>query len=944
MSKPVVIAGGGKEADQTRDVLERAGWETVCLKPEALPAEVGRVKPILVLLYLPPDPAGRTSAEELTRRLQSTSYGALVPILLFGPEPSPSGVEVHRLGGDLYVSFPASEEAILGAVTRLMGRGAQPGPAADITPGPATDSVQAQPPAQDALDTLLAHDVDLDPLTFARQLAASAPLSEPVSTQPSEPSSDLAAPGLHRRSADLADDAGSRDASEDLLESASLPDLPEPVGRSSLSSPDGPAPLPDLEGLEALGPPPARGGDAPLPEAAPTGNATPPADTALGASREPTQAATTPSASDLGIEALATGSQGDTVAVQIRKTIQSAEERIIGPGTPLQHPEPLASTSSSAPDVPSTTAPGKSPIAPIHLSKLTPPGTGAHDPVGAGAESPLRTEPPGLDLDDIDLDALERDTIAGVEAADPEELIDRLDSGLTERPEPPQGPSLESTPTPSRVGTTVDAKPQAAAVQPSAQTEVGSEADGSANPPFTPPATPLASPYDLPPVVAGGADQAALGEQDLVDTVPGRRTAVIADVVPRPLVERHGDFPGSAPAPPRTRPIPPPPQEGDLSEVVPATLLWRLHCHRFTGTLVVSGHGSELRITLTRGTVRLATSTRPGARMLAMLRRTGLLSQDDVLAVEKDVARTGRRVGAVLLDRGLLKPAELVPTVRDHLSDVLYSLFSLEAGSFALADEQDDNDELVYLDIPTPAILFEGVRRGYSQARIERLAGGSSVTSLRLPSFDETLLAGAPLTGRDWRLIDALDGRTPLATLADRLGLPLHRALAIAWALHAMDQATILPLEPYGREEQHEQLGDPPPSARSIGGTSASAEVAPPSGEPGPASSVDFETDARRISERLSVVREGSYFDCLGLGFDAGPAEVLRAYRQIREQLDPERLHPDVRAQYASELAEILEVLREAYDVLTDPSLRDDYARYVQAGDEEEQLETTPAH
>src|SRR5712692_9132765 len=68
------------------------------------------------------------------------------------------------------------------------------------------------------------------------------------------------------------------------------------------------------------------------------------------------------------------------------------------------------------------------------------------------------------------------------------------------------------------------------------------------------------------------------------------------------------------------------------------------------------------------------------------------------------------------------------------------------------------------------------------------------------------------------------------------------------------------------------------------------------------------------------------YYEVLGVGKDAGPEEIKRAYRRLAMQYHPDRNVGDGEAEARFKEA------AEAYEVLRDPDKRQRYNRYGHAG------------
>ena len=73
------------------------------------------------------------------------------------------------------------------------------------------------------------------------------------------------------------------------------------------------------------------------------------------------------------------------------------------------------------------------------------------------------------------------------------------------------------------------------------------------------------------------------------------------------------------------------------------------------------------------------------------------------------------------------------------------------------------------------------------------------------------------------------------------------------------------------------------------------------------------------------LVDEGDYFQFLGVGPDAGAAEVKQAHERLSRELSDATLGPDVARELARELGEIRAVLAEARQILENDETREAY-------------------
>ena len=124
---------------------------------------------------------------------------------------------------------------------------------------------------------------------------------------------------------------------------------------------------------------------------------------------------------------------------------------------------------------------------------------------------------------------------------------------------------------------------------------------------------------------------------------------------------------------------------GDLRQTALPEMLAIIDRTRVTG-VVRAVHGQFTKsIDLDDGYVVHATSSDIGDSLGSFLRRSGQLDEAQFHAVMQRRAEGNARLGEVLIDLGLLTPAQVYQAIREHIEGILWSLFSWEEGEVTFA-------------------------------------------------------------------------------------------------------------------------------------------------------------------------------------------------------------------------------------------------------------------
>jgi hypothetical protein len=333
-----------------------------------------------------------------------------------------------------------------------------------------------------------------------------------------------------------------------------------------------------------------------------------------------------------------------------------------------------------------------------------------------------------------------------------------------------------------------------------------------------------------------------------------------------------------------------------------AALMSRAFAQAFTGRAVLRRGDVEKSIFFDRGRPVFAASNQGHDRMGQLLVREGKITPDQFGRCQTIVAASGRRMGETLVDLGYLKRRELLPAVRRHVEDIIYSLFAWNTGAFQMVAGDGAAAERIRLSRHPAGMILEGVRRKLGPAELERLVGPAT-TVVEIGDKDKlaTLIGTADLSPEERAAVAALDGQADLAAVARASHTELVTVLQLAWGLIVLGVA-------HARRRDADLDGDE--GAALVGET-------------------DLAIDRERVRARWHLVSDADYFALLGVRRDATGFEIKRAYEAARRDFAPDGFPAELRRELARELDDIAHVLDEAYHVLRDDRLRGAYLRHL---------------
>jgi hypothetical protein len=199
-------------------------------------------------------------------------------------------------------------------------------------------------------------------------------------------------------------------------------------------------------------------------------------------------------------------------------------------------------------------------------------------------------------------------------------------------------------------------------------------------------------------------------------------------------------------------------------------------------------------------------------------------------------------------------------------------------------------EERIALERSTLALAVEGVRRRWLAARVDALLGGPA--TLLAPAQGGPAVAELGLSADERRVVALADGLRALEEIVQASPLDALSTRQVLAALVLTGTLIIRTLQA-GRPSGH-----------------AVAAI-----------------DLARVKEKLEQVRRADYFTVLGVGRLCTPHEVREAAERLQTEFDPRRFASQGDEGLPGRLAEILEVVRDAREVLADERLRDEYLR-----------------
>ncbi len=223
---------------------------------------------------------------------------------------------------------------------------------------------------------------------------------------------------------------------------------------------------------------------------------------------------------------------------------------------------------------------------------------------------------------------------------------------------------------------------------------------------------------------------------------------------------------------------------GDLGQTTLPEMLFTIHRHAVPGVMVARRDGVVKRIWLRAGNVIHASSSDRADSLGAFLRRTGRISAEAFVDTMRERAHSPQRYGALLVEGGLLSPVEVYRGIRDHIEEIVWSLFTWDSGEITFQISEFEQDDVVRIDLPLPQVILQGVKRVPSARPLAARLGRKE--TVFEPCFRTEDLIALGLDGEEYELLRRVDGRRGFMEVCSAGPRPPAECARLLYAFHVL--------------------------------------------------------------------------------------------------------------------------------------------------------------
>jgi hypothetical protein len=151
---------------------------------------------------------------------------------------------------------------------------------------------------------------------------------------------------------------------------------------------------------------------------------------------------------------------------------------------------------------------------------------------------------------------------------------------------------------------------------------------------------------------------------------------------------------------------------GELGQTALPEMLYTIYQHRVPGMIECRRDEILKRVYLRDGAVTCATSTDRQDSLGMFLRETKRISAEQFTLTDRIRSATPeKRHGELLIEHGVLSPAQLYEAIQEQIRSVVWSLFSWEEGEVTFSIGDFEETDMVRIYLPMRQVILQGVKR-----------------------------------------------------------------------------------------------------------------------------------------------------------------------------------------------------------------------------------------
>ncbi len=223
--------------------------------------------------------------------------------------------------------------------------------------------------------------------------------------------------------------------------------------------------------------------------------------------------------------------------------------------------------------------------------------------------------------------------------------------------------------------------------------------------------------------------------------------------------------------------------KGRLEDFGITQLLNLINLARKTGTLYLQGPEKNAYLCFHEGKLIYAVMDGVEDSFTAILQQAGVFSADQVRMIEANMpGKTDREIAQVLITSGRLQQKKVVKSMKEHILNLVYQVFSWNSGTFRFEPSKLPVQGKITTPIALENVIMEGSRRLKEWERLQDELPDLDV-SLKFAERPTTPLRDINLSVEEWRVISFINPRNTIRQIAQNNNMDELQIRKIVYSL-----------------------------------------------------------------------------------------------------------------------------------------------------------------
>lgn len=224
--------------------------------------------------------------------------------------------------------------------------------------------------------------------------------------------------------------------------------------------------------------------------------------------------------------------------------------------------------------------------------------------------------------------------------------------------------------------------------------------------------------------------------------------------------------------------------QGDLSKTTLPEMLSTIDRFHVPGVVEARRERVIKRVYVRAGYVIHASSTDRRDSLGAHLMEKKSVRSEIMEELSTERRHSNKRLGVMLLERGLLSPAQVLRAIREQIEAIIWSLFYWEEGEVTFGIGEFEAADMVQIQFPIRQVIIQGIRQA-PDARMMVSRMGDKETVLE-PCYDVEDLVETGLDIGDFKILRSVDGKKTLYELCSEGPKPAAEIAKLLYAFQVL--------------------------------------------------------------------------------------------------------------------------------------------------------------